>query len=121
MIQLYILLATVLALIVHEGGHYFKARSLGVKTYGFRLTLRGIGLARDFGTPVQNLAITYAGPLANFFLMGALFLVPWLGVLAVWITVVSFSMGIYNLLPLPGLGHFESTSTASQRKIASPG
>jgi Zn-dependent protease len=99
---LLISLATLLAFASHEGGHYLTARWLGVKTYGFRINPRGIGLARDFGAPIQNLAITIAGPLANFMLMGAIFFTPWLGVLAVWVTLVNFVIGGFNLLPLPG-------------------
>ena len=100
--QLLIFGATLLATAGHEAGHYVAARCLGVRTYGFRLNLKGIGLARDFGSPIQNLAITLAGPMANFLLMGVILLTPWLGVLAVWATFVNFVIGAFNLLPVPG-------------------
>jgi Zn-dependent protease len=51
---------------------------------------------------VQNLSITLAGPLANFVFMGAIFFTLWLGELAIWLTLVNFVIGGFNLLPIPG-------------------
>ncbi|HEY5177577.1 MAG TPA: M50 family metallopeptidase [Terriglobales bacterium] len=99
---LFVAVATLLAFAGHECGHYLTARWLGVQTYGFRFTRKGVGLAREFGSPVQNLSITIAGPLANFVLMGAIFFTPWLGLLAIWITLVNFIVGGFNLLPITG-------------------
>ena len=46
--NIYIVAAAPLAIAAHECGHYVTARCLGVKTYGFRINWRGVGLARDY-------------------------------------------------------------------------
>jgi membrane-associated protease RseP (regulator of RpoE activity) len=98
---LFTAVATLLAVVSHECAHYLVARWLGVKTYGFRFNWRGVGLARDFGSPVENLAITLAGPFANFILVGAVLFARWLGPLAFCIALVNFVIGGFNLLPIP--------------------
>jgi membrane-associated protease RseP (regulator of RpoE activity) len=111
-----IAIAMLIAVASHEGAHYLVARWLGVKTNGFRVNWRGIGLARDSGSPIQNFAITLAGPLANFLLTGTVFLAPWFGHLAIIIALVNFYIGGFNLLPFPGSDGMRALALLGYRK-----
>jgi Zn-dependent protease len=64
------------------------------------VSVSATGLARDFGTDIQNLAITPAGPMANFLAMGCPFLVPFLGGFAIWFTMMNLAGAAFNLLPI---------------------
>ena len=64
------------------------------------VSVSATGLARDFGTDIQNLAITPAGPMANFLAMGCPFLVPFLGGFAIWFTMMNVAGAAFNLLPI---------------------
>jgi Zn-dependent protease len=59
----------ILAMLLHEVGHLLAALAMGVKVKRVCMHWRGLCIVREAGTPVQNLAVTMAGPLTNLLLM----------------------------------------------------
>jgi Zn-dependent protease len=59
----------VLAMVLHEAGHLAAALALGVKVKSVRACRKGLCIAREAGTPAQNLAVTLAGPMMNLLLL----------------------------------------------------
>ena len=78
MIQTFALL---LAIAIHEGGHYLAAKALRVRTWGLYVGWRGIGVRLDNSivhNPQSWLKIAMTGPLAN---VAAIVTLLWLQVL----------------------------------------
>ena len=84
-----------LAMAMHEGGHIVAALALGVKVKSIGFCWKGIYLVREAGSPVKNVLVSLAGPLANFVLMLFWHHLP-IFVLA------NFCCGLANLLPIRG-------------------
>jgi membrane-associated protease RseP (regulator of RpoE activity) len=60
--------ALLLAIAIHESGHYFAAKFLGVRTWGLYVGWRGVGVRLDNSIakdPQRWLEIAATGPLAN--------------------------------------------------------
>ncbi len=89
------------AAIFHEAGHVTCARLLGLKVRRLGLNWHGPYVVREQGDPLQNLAVSLAGPLMNLLLAGSMALAPWLGVPAVIFGLYNLVLGVYNLLPIP--------------------
>ncbi|HZB87551.1 MAG TPA: hypothetical protein VE291_02735 [Terracidiphilus sp.] len=85
----------VLAMLLHESGHIGAALALRVrvKTVGFRWM--GIYTVREAGSTVQNLIISFAGPLTNLIL---LLLWP----LSKEFFLANVCYALVNLLPIQG-------------------
>ena len=84
----------------HELGHLMCARSLRLKIRRLGMNWRGPYIIREQGNPLQNLAVSIAGPLMNLTLAGAMVLGPWLGTGAVMFGLYNLVLGLYNLLPV---------------------
>ncbi len=96
------LLPTIAAAALHEGAHALTARSLGVPIKRLGIGILGPYLVRESGTDLQNLAISVAGPLANLLFVGVFVaLAPELHHTAGWFALANFTLGVYNLLPIP--------------------
>ena len=85
----------------HEVGHLLCARSLGLKVRRLGLSWRGPYIVREQGNPLQNLAVSLAGPLMNLILAGTMVLGPWLGIGVIIFGLYNLALGLYNLLPVP--------------------
>ena len=87
-----LLLNTLLALALHESGHALATWTKGLKVKKIGLSLRGLYIVRESGTPSVNLFITLAGPAVNL-------------VLTLWWPMapdfarVNLILGLYNLMP----------------------
>jgi len=97
----HLLLSTLAAAVLHESAHIMCASMLGVKVKRVGINWRGLYIARDSGVPLQNLAISLAGPMANLACTGLIFLAGWVGTWVISFALVSLLLRIYNLLPLP--------------------
>ena len=95
------ILPIVAAAVCHEAGHVICARSLGLKIRRLGLNWRGPYIIREQGNPLQNLAVSLAGPLMNLILAGSMVLGPWLGIGAVIFGLYNLALGVFNLLPVP--------------------
>ena len=96
------------AIAIHESAHILTARILGVKVKRIGANWRGPYLVRDAGTPIQNLLITLAGPLSNL-------ATAWLCLQAksgMYLWLMSVTLGIFNLLPIPGSDGMRALKTA---------
>ncbi len=96
---LVLLLVLVAALFLHELGHAFAARRLGLhveaivlQPWGGEAQVRGLGLR-----PSLELPVAAAGPLANV-AVGLLFL-PIPGAFAAAVSAINLLLGLANLLP----------------------
>jgi stage IV sporulation protein FB len=87
--------------VCHELGHVLCARSLGLKIRRVGINWRGPYIVREQGNPLQNLAVSLAGPLMNLILAGTMILAPWLGTQAVVFGLYNMVLGLYNILPVP--------------------
>lgn len=87
--------------VCHELGHLLCARSLGLKVRRVGIDWRGPYIIREHGNPMQNLAVSLAGPLMNLILAGIMVLGPWLGTGAVIFGLYNMVLGLYNILPVP--------------------
>lgn len=91
-----------IAVVLHESAHFVLARLLGVRVKRCGVSWRGFYIVREPGTPLQNVVISGAGPLANLISTGTIFLIPYLGTAAITFVLISLLLGISNLLPIPG-------------------
>jgi len=94
-------ICSLIAVALHEAAHYSMARFVGVRTYGVRLSWKGIGIVRqNVIEPHQAMAITMAGPLINLLLAGSVFLTPWFRMWAIWFSLTNFVTAVICLLPI---------------------
>jgi stage IV sporulation protein FB len=93
-----IILACILAILIHEGFHIIASRLFGVALYAFRPAIVGIS-ARFKGTHSfrKQIAVYMAGPLGNFLI--AVFLINTKGFL-LNLFEANLAIGFFNLLPL---------------------
>lgn len=89
-------LAALLALLIHEYGHITVALLCGVPVKKLAFSWRGCYIRREYArTPGLEILISASGPLANFIASLFFFPVPWF-----W----SFNLvlGLTNLVPMAG-------------------
>ncbi len=93
-----IILACVIAILIHEGFHIIASRIFGVALYAFRPSIVGIR-ARLKGTLSykKQVAVYMAGPFGNFLI--AVFLINTKGFL-INLFEANLAIGFFNLLPL---------------------
>lgn len=84
-----------LAVVLHEAGHVGIALANGVSVKGVGISLKGVYIVREQGTPGANLGITLAGPLANI-VVALLFRVA-----APGFSQINLILGLSNLIPIP--------------------
>ena len=97
MLTLSFLASAIIALVLHELSHVAMAAALSVKVKLVGLSWRGPFVVRECGTPIQNVAISLAGPAANLVTaVGCLFF-GW----GVDLCLASLVLGAFNLLPVP--------------------
>ncbi|HEX8713105.1 MAG TPA: hypothetical protein VF730_14595 [Terracidiphilus sp.] len=89
------LLFGLLAMALHEVGHFCAARVVGVKVKRVGLCWKGMYTVREAGPPVKNIQVSLAGPLTNLALM---VFWPLSGVFG----LANFLCGACNLLPIEG-------------------
>jgi len=95
------LLPIVGAALCHELGHLMCACAVGLRIRRVGMSWRGPYIIRAQGNPLQNLAVSIAGPLMNLIFAGTMVLAPWLGVGVVIFGIYNLTLGLYNLLPVP--------------------
>jgi stage IV sporulation protein FB len=89
------ILAGLLAMILHEGGHLLAARLLGVRVKSCSIRWKGLCTIREAGPPVKNLLISLAGPAANVIMMLISHLSPTFG-------IANACFAFFNILPIEG-------------------
>lgn len=98
-------LGYLLAVVLHETGHFFEAKHLGYKLSKFSISPYGFSLSY-FGQDIERedeIKIAFAGPLINF--VTALLVVGlwWICPVSYYFTesfvTASFVLGLFNLLP----------------------
>ncbi len=88
-----IVLAWVLAVVVHEVSHYIALRLCGVDVTGLSIGAAGINMETSGMSAKQEIICSLAGPFGGFCL---LFFARWLPCSA----ICAFAHSIFNLLPL---------------------
>lgn len=107
------LIACVIALVAHELAHVALARACGLQVKRIGVSWRGPYVVREKGSPVANVCIALAGPVANITLA-----------LALWYTAPLFArvnliLGAYNLLPfIPKTDGRHALQALRERKTA---
>jgi Zn-dependent protease len=87
------------SLFLHEVGHMFAARSLGVPVREFGVRLGGTYVKRAHAARHRDeILIAASGPLMNFLLVIPFILIPQIGP---QLAVCNLAIGFLNLLPLP--------------------
>ena len=81
-------------IVLHELGHVIACLLFRRRVFGIVVCLRGIGIRRECGTPVQDMCISLAGPAMNL-LLAILF---WSGAFAEG----NLALALANLLPFKG-------------------
>jgi Zn-dependent protease len=86
----------VIAMLLHECGHLVAAIVLGlqIKNVGMKWN-KGLYTVRQHGTPLQNLLVAAAGPLANLLLLATATRVP-------LFALANFCYALANMLPIDG-------------------
>lgn len=90
------LLLGVLAMTLHEAGHWIAAAAVGVKVKAVGLCWKGLYTVREPGPPAKNLIISIAGPLANVVLI-----ILW-GHFFSHFSMANICFAVCNLLPIQG-------------------
>ena len=85
------------AAVFHEVGHLTCARSLKLKVRRLGMNWRGPYIVREQGNPLQNLAVSLAGPLTNLIMAGSMILAPLLGTGVIIFGLYNLILGLYNL------------------------
>ena len=85
-----------LAMVLHELGHIIAAYILQVKIRSIGVSRKGLYVIRDYGTPKQNLVISFCGPLLNLYLALASVNVHPLFFLA------NLCLFVFNIIPIKG-------------------
>jgi Zn-dependent protease len=95
----------VIAMLLHECGHLLAALALGVriKDVGMKWN-KGLYTVREKGSPVQNLLVASAGPLANILLIAT---APWAHLFG----LANFCYAIANTLPIDASTGQENLTT----------
>lgn len=90
----------VLAMLLHEAGHLVAALIVGlqIKNVGMKWN-KGLYTVRQHGTPLQNLLVSAAGPLANLILLATATKVP-------LFALANFCYALANMLPIEGSDGF---------------
>ncbi|WP_204101386.1 M50 family metallopeptidase [Occallatibacter savannae] len=90
----------VLAMLLHECGHLVAALLLGlrIKNVGMKWN-KGLYTVRQHGTPLQNLLVSAAGPLANVLLIALAVKIP-------LFALANFCYALANMLPIEGSDGF---------------
>jgi Zn-dependent protease len=86
------LLFGIIAMLIHEAGHFLAAEIWGIKTKGVRLTVLGLAVVRERGPWFHSLIVSLAGPLMNV----AVGLATWPGLFA----QANLFIGLFQLLPI---------------------
>ncbi|MBQ8005008.1 MAG: hypothetical protein IJ303_01695, partial [Clostridia bacterium] len=97
----------IVAAVLHEAGHFFAARLLGVRVSKMTLDVTGakMQLCGKLISYEEEFFIAAAGPFINFIFSGALF--------SVWFSFAEFSLllGILNMMPAPGFDGYRMTGS----------
>ena len=87
------------SLLLHEAGHMFAAKSLGVPVREFGLRLGGTYVKRARAVRHrEEILIAASGPMMNFLLVVPFFFIPRFGP---QLAACNLAVGLVNLLPLP--------------------
>ena len=54
-----------IAMVLHEFGHFLSARALGIRVKRIGLCWKGVYVVREAGSPLRSLCVSLAGPLTN--------------------------------------------------------
>jgi membrane-associated protease RseP (regulator of RpoE activity) len=92
MTVIFILLAGLAALVIHEGGHYLAACVFGIRTKGIVVDKKGIAIVRERGPWFDCMVVSLAGPLLN---VGFAFAWP-----HGMFMLANLCLGLVNLVPL---------------------
>jgi Zn-dependent protease len=86
----------ILAMLLHEFGHLIAAFIFGlrIKSVGMKWN-KGLYTVRQYGTPLQNLLVSAAGPLTNLILLAVTSRVP-------LFRLANFCYALANMLPIEG-------------------
>lgn len=91
-----VLLLGLLAMALHEAGHWIAARAVGVKVKAVGVCWKGLFTVREAGPPAKNLIVSLAGPLANIVLM-----ILW-GHFSSHFSMANMCFAVCNLVPIRG-------------------
>ena len=86
----------VLAMTLHEAGHWIAALAVNVKVKAVGLCWKGLYTVREAGPPAKNLIISLAGPFSNIVLM-----ILW-GHFYSHFSEANMCFAVINLLPIRG-------------------
>jgi Zn-dependent protease len=108
------LLLCVLATVLHETGHLITSLMVGIKVKSVGLSMKGMYVVRESGSPAKNIAVSLAGPLMNVALL-VLF----------WHTSETFCLAnmclaICNLAPIRGSDGDRALSCLEQMQREEP-
>jgi len=84
------------AMVLHEFGHLATSLMVGIKVKKFGMSMKGMYIVREAGSPTKNLLISLAGPLTNV----ALILLFWN--VSYTFTLANLCFAICNLAPVRG-------------------
>ena len=85
-----------LAMVLHEAGHLIASFAVGLKVKDIGISMKGVYIVREAGTPWKNLIVSLAGPLTNICLL----LGSWHAADA--FTLANMCIAICNLAPVRG-------------------
>lgn len=84
-----------MAMALHEVGHILTAQAVGIRVKRIGICWKGMYTVREAGTPLKNVLVSFAGPLANFLLISFWLWFPIFG-------LANLCCAVVNLLPIPG-------------------
>ena len=108
---------TVFSMAVHEFAHLAAARSCRVHVEELSLTLAGFVTRREAAaSPLQEILIAAAGPLANLYIAACVFS---LGRVGQWLAFYNLVLFLASLLPLPATDGSRILKALAARRLLS--
>lgn len=88
-----LMIGAVAGTLLHEAGHVVASVSQGLRVKRIGVSLKGVYVVRQAGTPLQNAIVAFAGPLVNLILAA---------ILSGDAALANLILAVMNLAPLPG-------------------